>query len=118
MPAGRTRVLTDQVAAALSGTQAMRSTHSFWKIVPPALGGGHMRILNNTLKCRGPKLVCFRGEPPPNLPWEELPVGWLSQDRATVPLHLVYGTLGPLLPMAVEPPLRSAPLPIVRAVPI
>ena len=123
VPADRTRVLTDQVAAAFAGTQAMRSTHSFWKIVPPALGGGHMRILNNTVKCRGPKLVCFRGQPP-NLPWAEMPVGWLSQDRATVPLHLVYGTLGPLLPMAGDfgdpPPLPvpAAPLPIVTAVPI
>ena len=77
-----------------------------------------MRILNNTLKCRGPKLVCFRGQPP-NLPWEEVPVGWLSQDRTSVPLHLVYGTLGPLLPRAEHPPpLPSAPLPIVTAVPI
>ena len=119
VPADRTRALTDQAAAALGGTE--RSTQGFWKLLPSALGEGYMRILNNTVKCRGPKLVCFRGQPP-DLPWAEMPVEWLSQDRASVPLHLVYGTLGPLGPLPppagdlVDTP--SAPLPIVTAIPL
>ena len=112
VPAARVRVLTHQLKAALAGTE--RSTHEFWKHLPRGLGGGYIRIVNNTYKCKGPALVCFMQEPP-ELPFGEMPRQWLSDDQMFVPLRLAYGTLCPISSAAV-PTLRvigtteSAPL--------
>ena len=37
----------------------------------------HFRLVNQTLKCRGPRLVLFRDEPPA-LTWAQLPDEWLD----------------------------------------
>lgn len=96
VPAARVRVLTDDMSAALAS--AARSTHGFWKLVPSTVGSGYMRIINNTTKCRGAKLVCFKEQPPPSLPWGEsfVPRERLSDDQIHVPLQVAYGTLCPL----------------------
>ena len=119
-PAARIRVLTTQAMAALAGME--RSTHDFWKRLPQTLGEGHMRIINNTLKCKGPKLVCFRQEPP-DLPFGEMPLQWLSNDQKHVPLRLAYGTICPLSPFveSLHPSAApSCPLPrrVSGAVPV
>ena len=61
-------------------TNSLRA--GFWKQAPDALGGGDVRITNNTITCDGPWLIVYR-DLPPDLPWEPMPYGWVDDLNAT-----------------------------------
>ena len=65
----------------------------FWKQVSAAIGGGEVRIANNTITCDGPWLVVYRGLPPPHLPFHPMPEEWISE--GVVRLSVAKGTLVP-----------------------
>ena len=74
----------------------------FWKLVPQSIGGGEVRIANNTITCDGPWLVVYRaGCGVPALPWEPMPTEWVSED-GVVQLSVAKGTLVPMAEMGVR----------------
>ena len=74
----------------------------FWKRVPQSIGGGEVRIANNTITCDGPWLVVYRaGCGVPALPWEPMPTEWVSED-GVVQLSVAKGTLVPMAEMGVR----------------
>jgi len=81
----------------------------FWKQSPAAIGGGQVRIANNTITCDGPWLVVYRRDcPVPELPWEALPVEWLGEDDQ-IKFSVAKGTLVPVAEMGVRPGKRANP---------
>jgi len=79
----------------------------FWKRSAPALGGGEVRIANNTITCDGPWLVVYREEQQPSAhrpPWAvDMPAGWASPE-GLVQLSVAKGTLVPLAEMGAKKP--------------
>ena len=51
----------------------------FWKRAPLAMGGGEVRIVNNTITCDGPWIAIFKEEAP-LIAWETMPLKWLNDD--------------------------------------
>lgn len=88
VPAMRIRPLSPELQIAFANSQS----EGFWKTGPPHLGGGMLRIVNNTAACTGPWLAIYRGEPPP-LAWGELPPKWVQ--HGYVRLCVAKGTLVP-----------------------
>ena len=83
----------------------------------------HFRLVNQTLKCRGPRLVLFRDEPPA-LTWAQLPDEWLDGfgstpdapslgARPTMRLRVSKGTL---IPAAESATINTITSPFVRPV--
>eukprot|EP00322_Chrysochromulina_rotalis_P013401 CAMPEP_0115868606 /NCGR_PEP_ID=MMETSP0287-20121206/21381_1 /TAXON_ID=412157 /ORGANISM="Chrysochromulina rotalis, Strain UIO044" /LENGTH=751 /DNA_ID=CAMNT_0003323269 /DNA_START=133 /DNA_END=2385 /DNA_ORIENTATION=- len=64
----------------------------FWKVAPDRMGGGQLRIVNNTMLCDGPWLVICREEPAP-LDWDPLPPSW--ETDGVVSFAVSKGTLVP-----------------------
>jgi hypothetical protein len=76
--------------------------------VPTAVGGGEVRIANNTITCDGPWLVVYRhGCAVPELPWETMPSEWVSPGDV-VRLSVAKGTLVPVVEMGVRASKRAA----------
>merc|ERR1740124_918948 len=84
----RIRPLSPELQIAFANSQS----EGFWKTGPSHLGGGMLRIVNNTAACVGPWLVIYRDEPP-GLQWGELPAKWISEGY--VRLCVAKGTLVP-----------------------
>ena len=93
IPATRVRALTPQLGRALTGSLSLHI--GYWKPAPPALGGGFMRVVNNTKQCVGPWLVIYQDEPP-NLAWDTMPPHWFSDCSQYIPFSVAYGTPRPL----------------------
>ena len=75
VPVRRIRALTaDQQRQVTKRLQT-----GFWKRAPGSLGGGEVRIANNTSTCEGPWVAVFRHEPPP-IAFELLPLKWQRDD--------------------------------------
>ena len=88
VPVRRIRALTaDQKRQVHNSLQT-----GFWKRAPAGMGGGEVRIANNTITCDGPWLAVFRHEPPP-IAFELLPPKWERDD--VVKLVVAKGTLVP-----------------------
>ena len=85
------RALTSELGAALSVTSVM--CPGFWKPAPFPDQTSRIRIINNTLECFGPWLVCYENDPPAGLEWAELPSEWVCDGR--VELRVGKGTLIP-----------------------
>ena len=88
VPASRIRPLSPELQIAFANSQS----EGFWKTGPSHLGGGMLRIVNNTAACIGPWLAIYRSEPPA-LAWGELPAKWVS--NGMVRLCVAKGTLVP-----------------------
>mmetsp|Transcript_52157 Transcript_52157/g.135257 ORF Transcript_52157/g.135257 Transcript_52157/m.135257 type:complete len:939 (+) Transcript_52157:82-2898(+) len=93
IPAARVRALTPEMRSLY--TNSLRA--GFWKLACPSIGGGEVRIANNTITCDGPWLVIYKGLPP-DLPFCPMPLEWLSDD-GIVPLSVAKGTLVPTYEM-------------------
>jgi len=88
VPVRRIRALTaDQKRQVHNSLQT-----GFWKRAPAGMGGGEVRIANNTITCDGPWLAVFRHDPPP-IAFELLPPKWQRDD--VVKLVVAKGTLVP-----------------------
>ena len=88
VPVRRIRALTaDQQRQVTKRLQT-----GFWKRAPGSLGGGEVRIANNTSTCEGPWVAVFRHEPPP-IVFELLPLKWQRDD--VVKLVVAKDTLVP-----------------------
>ena len=80
----------------------------FWKHASPSIGGGEVRIANNTITCDGPWLVVYRkGCTVPTLPWAPMPKEWISDDL--IRFSVAKGTLVPVAEMGSRPGKRSPP---------
>eukprot|EP00325_Prymnesiales_sp_UTEX-LB-985_P003204 CAMPEP_0174696242 /NCGR_PEP_ID=MMETSP1094-20130205/2436_1 /TAXON_ID=156173 /ORGANISM="Chrysochromulina brevifilum, Strain UTEX LB 985" /LENGTH=380 /DNA_ID=CAMNT_0015892963 /DNA_START=60 /DNA_END=1199 /DNA_ORIENTATION=- len=110
LPIHRIRALSPDMHEALSNTS--RLAGGFWKMAPPAFGGGQMRIINNTLKCSLPWLVCYQRDPP-DCNWAPLPPQWISED-GHVRLCIAKGTLCPVPQSDVVESVGQAPEEVVR----
>ena len=72
VPVSRVRALSEE-----QRQQVFNSLQSgFWKRAPLAMGGGEVRIANNTITCDGPWLAVFR-DAPPQITFETLPPKWV-----------------------------------------
>ena len=110
VPVGGVRALTPEMHEALANSSNTSClAKGFWKNAPLAFGGGQMRIINNTLKCALPWLVCYREEPP-SLDWAPLPPQWVSE-QGLVRLCVAKGTLSPVWPARQAPRARCDALP-------
>ena len=89
IPASRVRAMRPEMQGLFANSQRA----GFWKTAPESLGGGEVRIANNTITCDGPWLIVYR-EQPPDLPWEPMPEGWVSAD-GIITLSVGKGTLVP-----------------------
>lgn len=88
VPASQIRALSPELQIAFANSQS----EGFWKTGPPHVGGGTLRIVNNTAACVGPWLAIYRSEPAP-LAWGEIPAKWVS--HGIVRLCVAKGTLVP-----------------------
>jgi len=95
VPAARVRALTPELRALYNNTLSS----GFWKRASPSIGGGEVRIANNTITCDGPQLIVYREEPLPQLPWEPMPDEWVTDD-GIVKLSVAKGTLVPVAEMS------------------
>ena len=91
VPVEHVRALTPELSAAFSVSSRMAA--GFWKLAPPAYGGGLMRVVNNTLACTGPWLVLFK-DSPPAIDWQELPSDWVREGK--IAFRISKGTMVPL----------------------
>lgn len=91
VPAERVRALTPELQPML--TNNLRA--GFWKSASQLIGGGLVRVVNNTNACEGPYLAVYREPPPPlnKFEWGELPAEWVS--NGYVQLCVAKGTLVP-----------------------
>lgn len=89
VPVERVRALTSELQPMFSNT--LRA--GFWKTASPFIGGGLVRVVNNTHACEGPYLALYK-EPPPEHAWGELPAGWVVDGQ--VQLTVAKGTLVPV----------------------
>ena len=87
--ASRVRALKPEMQALYANS--LRA--GFWKRAADSIGGGDVRLANNTITCDGPWLVVYRDMPPPHLPWEEMPDGWI--EGGVCRLSIAKGTLVP-----------------------
>ena len=94
VPATRVRACTTELGAALSISTKQQA--GFWKVSPPNLAGGRMRVVNNTMMCTGPWLACYEQEAP-DLAWAPMPEEWLDDGREFVTFRFSKGTLVPLV---------------------
>ena len=90
IPSQRARAMPEEMKPLF--TNSLRQ--GFWKLAPASLGGGDVRIANNTITCDGPWLIVYR-ELPPDLPWEPMPEGWVDANTGCVRLSVAKGTLVP-----------------------
>ena len=88
MPAWRVRALRPEMQALYANS--LRA--GFWKRASATIGGGDVRIANNTITCDGPWLAVYKGMPP-DLNWEKMPDEWVINEH--VPLSVAKGTLVP-----------------------
>ena len=65
----------------------------FWGTAAASVGGGEVRLINQTNSCDGPMLVIYRHEPP-TLRWAAMPTAWASEDN-TIRLVIAKQTLVP-----------------------
>lgn len=94
VPASRVRALTPHLRDQPGLGNNLRA--GFWKNGPPHLGGGDLRILNNTITCDGPWLVVYRAAPPA-LAWEDMPENWVEDGMLR--FSVAKGTLVPSVEM-------------------
>merc|ERR1719502_104964 len=81
VPAERVRALTPELRSVYQNY--LRA--GFWKSASSEIGGGEVRIANNTITCDGPWLVVYRKDHPvPELPWERTPLEWVGEDDELV----------------------------------
>ena len=92
VPASRVRTLTPEMQVEAHAWYDNSQRAGFWKMASPAMGGGKMRIANNTITCDGPWLVLYQGEPP-DLPFGSMPPEWVS--GGLVRFTVTKGTLVP-----------------------
>lgn len=90
IPASRVRAMRPEMQGLFANSQRA----GFWKTAPDSLGGGEVRIANNTITCDGPWLIVYR-DLPPELPWEPMPDGWVDPATGMVRLSVGKGTLVP-----------------------
>ena len=71
IPSSRVRALTPELKSKFSNS--LRS--GFWNDAPKSVGGGEIRIVNNTITCDGPPLVVYRStsKANDNLKWGKMP---------------------------------------------
>jgi len=101
VPADRVRALTqEQRESVFNSLQS-----GFWKRAPVAMGGGEVRIVNNTITCDGPWVAVFKEEAPP-IGWETMPPKWTN--GGVVRLMVAKGTLVPVSEIYAS---RRAPAP-------
>ena len=96
LPATRVRAMRDEMKPLF--TNSLKA--GFWKSAPDSLGGGEVRIANNTITCDGPWLIVYK-DLPPELPWETMPDGWVVD--GVVRLSVAKGTLVPSSEMWRQP---------------
>jgi len=96
-------VPVDRVRAVRPGVQALYANSlraGFWKRSAPALGGGEVRIANNTITCDGPWLIVYRAGSkvvgPPSA--TEIPDAWVSNE-GYISFSIAKGTLVPMAEM-------------------
>jgi hypothetical protein len=92
--ASRVRALTSEMHTMYGNS--LRA--GFWKKASASIGGGEVRIANNTITCDGPWLVVYRDLPPSQLPWAPVPSEWIDED-GLVRFSVAKGTLVPLAEM-------------------
>ena len=92
VPASRVRTLTPEMQVEAHAWYDNSQRAGFWKMASPAMGGGKVRIANNTITCDGPWLVVYQGEPP-ELPFGPMPPEWVS--GGYVRFTVTKGTLVP-----------------------
>ena len=80
IPASRVRALKPEMRALYANS--LRA--GFWKRAAESIGGGEVRLANNTITCDGPWLVVYRGLPP-ELQWEKMPDEWVVSCYAGFP---------------------------------
>ena len=93
IPASRVRAMRPEMQPLFANS--LRA--GFWKTAPDSLGGGEVRIANNTITCDGPWLIVYK-ELPPELPWETMPEGWVQHggpQGGMVQFAVAKGTLVP-----------------------
>ena len=93
IPSSRVRALRPEMQGLFANSQ--RS--GFWKTAPDSVGGGEMRIANNTITCDGPWLIIYKNEPPAHglVQWEPMPAGWVDPVTLMVRVSVAKGTLVP-----------------------
>merc|ERR1719163_1024505 len=74
VPAERVRALRPEHRVLFANT--LRA--GFWKRAADSIGGGEVRLANNTITCDGPWLVVYRERPPDLVTWEPIPAEWVS----------------------------------------
>jgi len=106
-------VPADRVRAVRPGVQALYANSlraGFWKRSAPALGGGEVRIANNTITCDGPWLIVYRAGhdvvAPPCA--TEIPDAWVSRD-GIISFSIAKGTLVPMAEMAPKSKVHPSP---------
>ena len=104
VPASRVRALTPELKTVFQNY--LRA--GFWKTAAAAVGGGEVRIANNTITCDGPWLLVYRRDHPvPDLPWAPMPEEWVSD--GVVKFSVAKGTLVPVAEMGQRPGKRPPP---------
>lgn len=95
LPAERLRVLPE----ALVDKVANNRSGGVWNVMHLPLGAGEARyrVINNTEGCYLPRLIVFDQPPPPHLPWEPLPGGYVVDDDGYLQLSVTRGTVVPTL---------------------
>ena len=93
IPSSRIRAMR----AEMQGLFANSQRSGFWKNAPDSLGGGEVRIANNTITCDGPWLIIYKSLPPEHglVQWEPMPDGWVEPATGMVRLSVCKGTLVP-----------------------
>ena len=93
IPSSRMRAMR----AEMQGLFANSQRSGFWKNAPDSLGGGEVRIANNTITCDGPWLIIYKSLPPEHglVQWEPMPDGWVEPATGMVRLSVCKGTLVP-----------------------
>jgi len=106
-------VPADRVRAVRPGVQALYANSlraGFWKRSAPALGGGEVRIANNTITCDGPWLIVYRAGhdvvAPPCA--TEIPDAWVSRS-GTISFSIAKGTLVPMAEMVPKSKAHPSP---------
>ena len=89
LPVERVRALLPEDADRFDNTSAS----GVWK---RSIGmSSRYRLINQTLHCRGPKLLVFEGPSPNDHPFAEMPPSWVCPN-GMVRLRTAYGTLVPI----------------------
>ena len=89
LPLANVRALTTDLQPCFSNPH----TAGFWGTAAASVGGGEVRLINQTKTCDGPMLAIYRSAPP-TLQWATLPANWVAED-STIRLVIAKQTLVP-----------------------